>query len=226
MRDDFMSIVSHEVRTPLNGLILETQLRKLHLAKDNASAFTMDKLKAMVERDERQIQSLIRLIEDMLDVSRIRTGKLSIRTSAFDLAELVSNLVESYAAQIAAADSSVTLHAREPVIGVWDEFRLEQVVANLLTNALRYGAHKPIEVRVYCEGDEARVEVRDQGIGISAENQKRIFQQFERVSASHAISGLGLGLFISDQIVAAHSGSISVESEEGQGSMFRVSLPL
>jgi signal transduction histidine kinase len=221
-----MSIVSHEVRTPLNGLILETQLRKLHLAKDNASAFTMDKLKAMVDRDERQIQSLIRLIEDMLDVSRIRTGKLSIRTSPFDLAELVVNMVESYSAQIAAAESVVTLHASEPVIGVWDEFRIEQVVANLLTNALRYGAHKPIEVWVYSEGNEARVDVRDQGIGISAENQKRIFQQFERVSASHAVSGLGLGLFISDQIVAAHGGTISVESEEGNGSLFRVSLPL
>ncbi|EPM78775.1 sensor histidine kinase/response regulator, partial [Pseudomonas syringae pv. actinidiae ICMP 18804] len=107
MRDDFMSIVSHEVRTPLNGLILETQLRKLHLAKDNESAFTMEKLRAMVDRDERQIQSLIRLIEDMLDVSRIRTGKLSIRPSPFDLSELVSQLLESFAAQIAAANSTI-----------------------------------------------------------------------------------------------------------------------
>jgi signal transduction histidine kinase len=226
MRDDFMSIVSHEVRTPLNGLILETQLRQLHLAKDNASAFTMDKLKAMVDRDERQIQSLIRLIEDMLDVSRIRTGKLSIRTSAFDLAELVVNLVESYSAQIAAADCVVTLSAKDPVIGVWDEFRIEQVVANLLTNALRYGAHKPIHVKVYAEDNEARVDVVDNGIGISPENQKRIFQQFERVCAKHAVAGLGLGLFISDQIVAAHAGAITVQSEEGKGSLFRVSLPL
>ncbi|WP_095093937.1 hybrid sensor histidine kinase/response regulator [Pseudomonas sp. Irchel 3A5] len=226
MRDDFMSIVSHEVRTPLNGLILETQLRKLHLAKDNAAAFTMEKLRAMVDRDERQIQSLIRLIEDMLDVSRIRTGKLSIRTSAFDLAELVSNLLESFSAQIAAAESSVTFKAAEPVIGVWDEFRIEQVIANLLTNALRYGARKPIHVRVYAEEGEARVEVRDQGIGISAENQQRIFQQFERVAANHAVHGLGLGLFISDQIVSAHGGRIVVESAEGEGSMFRVCLPV
>lgn len=226
MRDDFMSIVSHEVRTPLNGLILETQLRKLHLAKDNASAFTMEKLRAMVDRDERQIQSLIRLIEDMLDVSRIRTGKLSIRTSAFDLAELVSNLLESFSAQIAAAESSVTFKANEPVIGVWDEFRIEQVIANLLTNALRYGARKPIEVRVYAKEGEARVEVRDQGIGISEENQQRIFQQFERVAANHAVHGLGLGLFISDQIVSAHGGKIVVESAEGEGSMFRVCLPV
>ena len=225
MRDDFMSIVSHEVRTPLNGLILETQLRQLHLAKGNMSAFTLDKLRAMVDRDERQIQSLIRLIEDMLDVSRIRTGKLSIRPSPFDLCELVTQLLESFSAQIAAASSSVTLVAEEPVIGVWDEFRIEQVIANLLTNALRYGARKPIEVRVYCEGGQASVEVRDQGIGITPENQKRIFQQFERVSANHAVAGLGLGLCISEQIVMAHGGRIEVESEEGKGSVFRVCLP-
>jgi signal transduction histidine kinase len=226
MRDDFMSIVSHEVRTPLNGLILETQLRKLHLAKDNMAAFTLEKLRAMVDRDERQIQSLIRLIEDMLDVSRIRTGKLSIRTSPFDLVELVGNLLESFSAQIAAAGSTLSFTADDPVVGVWDEFRIEQVVANLLTNALRYGARKPIHVRVYSDDGQARVEVRDEGIGVSPENQKRIFQQFERVSANHAVHGLGLGLFISDQIVAAHGGTISVESEEGQGSLFRVCLPL
>ena len=226
MRDDFMSIVSHEVRTPLNGLILETQLRKMHLARDNAAAFTLDKMKAMVERDERQIQSLIRLIEDMLDVSRIRTGKLSIRPGQFDLSRLVSTLVETFAPQISAAQSSVNLSAESPVVGLWDEFRIEQVVSNLLTNALRYGAKSPIDVSVYVEGENAIVEVRDQGIGISEENQQRIFQQFERVSAKHAVAGLGLGLFISEQIVAAHGGKITVQSALGEGAVFRVSLPL
>ena len=226
MRDDFMSIVSHEVRTPLNGLILETQLRKMHLARDNAAAFTLDKMQAMVERDERQIQSLIRLIEDMLDVSRIRTGKLSIRPGQFDLSHLVSTLVETFAPQISAAQSSVNLNAESPVVGLWDEFRIEQVVSNLLTNALRYGAKSPIDVSVYVEGENAIVEVRDQGIGISEENQQRIFQQFERVSAKHAVAGLGLGLFISEQIVAAHGGQITVQSALGEGAVFRVSLPL
>ena len=226
MRDDFMSIVSHEVRTPLNGLILETQLRKMHLARDNAAAFTLDKMQAMVERDERQIQSLIRLIEDMLDVSRIRTGKLSIRPGQFDLSHLVSTLVETFAPQISAAQSSVNLNAESPVVGLWDEFRIEQVVSNLLTNALRYGAKSPIDVSVYVEGENAIVEVRDQGIGISEENQQRIFQQFERVSAKHAVAGLGLGLFISEQIVAAHGGNITVQSALGEGAVFRVSLPL
>ncbi|SIR04552.1 Signal transduction histidine kinase [Pseudomonas sp. B10] len=226
MRDDFMSIVAHEVRTPLNGLILETQLRKMHLSRDNAAAFTLDKMQAMVDRDERQIKSLIRLIEDMLDVSRIRTGKLSIRPSRFDLVQLVSNLLQNFAPQMEAAETSVSFEAPVPVEGCWDEFRIEQVVSNLLTNALRYGGRSPIQVRVYREGEEARVEVQDHGIGISAENQKRIFQQFERVSAKTVVAGLGLGLFISEQIVAAHGGSIVVESEINEGALFRVCLPI
>ena len=226
MRDDFMSIVAHEVRTPLNGLILETQLRKMHLARDNAAAFTLDKMHAMVDRDERQIKSLIRLIEDMLDVSRIRTGKLSIRPNSFDLVQLVSNLLQNFAAQIEAAETTVTFEADMPVKGCWDEFRIEQVISNLLTNALRYGGRSPIQVRVYRQGNEARVEVQDHGIGISAENQKRIFQQFERVSAKTVVAGLGLGLFISEQIVAAHGGSIVVESQINEGALFRVCLPI
>ena len=226
MRDDFMSIVSHEVRTPLNGLILETQLRKMHLARNNASAFTMDKMHAMVERDERQIQSLIRLIEDMLDVSRIRTGKLSIRPGEFDLSRAVANLLEVFSPQISAAQSSVNFTADQPVVGQWDEFRIEQVISNLLTNALRYGAKKPIDVAVYTEDDFAVVAVRDNGIGISKDNQQRIFQQFERVSGSHVVAGLGLGLFISEQIVAAHNGKITVQSELGEGALFTIHLPL
>ncbi|BBP70684.1 hybrid sensor histidine kinase/response regulator [Pseudomonas sp. Seg1] len=226
MRDDFMSIVAHEVRTPLNGLILETQLRKMHLARDNAAAFTLDKMHAMVDRDERQIKSLIRLIEDMLDVSRIRTGKLSIRPNRFDLVQLVSNLLQNFAQQIEVAETTVTFEAESPVEGCWDEFRIEQVISNLLTNALRYGGRSPIQVRVYRQGNQARVEVQDHGIGISEENQKRIFQQFERVSAKTVVAGLGLGLFISEQIVAAHGGSIVVESQINEGALFRVCLPI
>jgi len=226
MRDDFMSIVAHEVRTPLNGLILETQLRKMHLARDNAAAFTLDKVRAMVERDERQIKSLIRLIEDMLDVSRIRTGKLSIRPSRMNLTALVENLVRNFQPQIAIAECSLICTADPAVEGFWDEFRIEQVVSNLLTNALRYGGKGPIEVRVYQTPEHACVEVQDHGIGISEENQRRIFQQFERVSSKAVTAGLGLGLFISEQIVTAHGGTITVNSRLNEGALFRVSLPL
>ncbi|MEN0105993.1 MAG: hybrid sensor histidine kinase/response regulator [Pseudomonas sp.] len=226
MRDDFMSIVSHELRTPLNGLVLETQLRKLRLNKGDMSAFSADRLKAMTERDERQINSLVRLIEDMLDVSRIRTGKLSIRPARFDLSALVRRVLENYSAQIAAAGSEVTLTAAEPVTGLWDEFRIEQVVVNLLTNALRYGNKQPVELRVLATPEGACIEVQDHGIGISVPDLARIFQQFERVSSSEVTQGLGLGLFITEQIVASHQGTIEVESHLGQGSLFRVYLPL
>jgi len=226
MRDDFMSIVSHELKTPLNTLILEVQLRKLQLSRNNLAAFSEERLRNMVDKDERQIQSLIRLIDDMLDVSRIRTGKLSIRPSRTDLAQLVGNVVESFAAQMEACGCELRLQREESIIGVWDAFRIEQVLANLLTNAMRYGAGKPVQVSVASCAEGACIEVRDHGIGISPKSLERIFCQFERAEGSESSAGLGLGLFIADQIVRAHYGRIQVQSQEGQGSMFRVVLPL
>ncbi|EMD99505.1 MULTISPECIES: hybrid sensor histidine kinase/response regulator [Stutzerimonas stutzeri subgroup] len=226
MRDDFMSIVSHELKTPLNSLILEVQLRKLQLGRNNLEAFSEERLRNMVDKDERQIQSLIRLIDDMLDVSRIRTGKLSIRPSRTDLAQLVGNVVESFAAQMEACGCELQLERNEPIIGVWDAFRIEQVLANLLTNAMRYGAGKPVHVSAVACAEGACIEVRDHGIGISPQSLERIFCQFERAEGSESSAGLGLGLFIADQIVRAHNGRIQVQSEEGQGSLFRVLLPL
>lgn len=226
MRDDFMSIVSHELKTPLNTLILEVQLRQLQLARNNFAAFDEDRLRQMTDKDERQIQSLIRLIDDMLDVSRIRTGKLSIKPRRVDLGQLVASVVENFAPQLEACGCTLLFQRPEPLHGVWDEFRIEQVLANLLTNAMRYGAGKPVQVSVGAIADGVCIEVRDQGIGISQKSLERIFLQFERAEGSESSAGLGLGLFIAEQIVKAHDGRIEVESEEGRGSLFRVLLPL
>ena len=227
MRDDFMSMVSHELRTPLNTLYLEAQLRQLHLSKGNLANFAPDRLPAMIERDQRQIRNMVRLIDDMLDVTRMRRDALSIQTKSVDLSALSRAVVENLRQQAEAAGSVITLHAPPELRGVWDEFRIEQVLTNLLTNALRYGGGKPVEMTVSLEGDSARVAVRDQGIGIAPEDHARIFEQFERTDDSrrHA-AGLGLGLYITRKIVCLHAGRIGVESAPGEGSTFVVELPL
>lgn len=225
MRDSFMSIASHELRTPLNGLILDVQLRKLRLEQGRTDAFTPDKLHEMIARDERQIRSLSRLIDDMLDVSRIRTGKLSVIPQPGDLGVLAGNVVEGLAAQFASQGNHIDLQVDGPAPVMMDEFRIEQVLANLLTNALRYGGGKPVLVRVSSEGETVRAEVRDQGMGISEADQRRVFEQFERVCDDGVAQGLGLGLFISEQIVQAHGGRIELSSRLGEGSCFSVLLP-
>ena len=227
MRDDFMSMVSHELRTPLNTLYLEAQLRQLHLAKGNLASFSPERLPAMIERDQRQIRNMVRLIDDMLDVTRMRRDALSIKTQPTDLAALAHAVVENLRQQAEAAGAAITLSAPAELRGAWDEFRIEQVLTNLLTNALRYGGGKPVEMVVRQLGNTAQVSVRDQGIGIAPEDQARIFEQFERTddSRKHA-AGLGLGLFITRKIVDLHGGRIGVESAPGEGSRFTVELPL
>ena len=226
MRDDFMSMVAHELRTPLNTLFLEAQLRKMQLDRGRTDVFDAPYLNAMVARDKRQIEAMMRLIDDMMDVTRIRSNALSIRPVEVELQALLARVVDNLSNQAAAAGSAITLEAGQPVTALWDEFRIEQVVINLLTNALRYGEGKPVEVRLRLLPEGACISVRDHGRGISAPDQQRIFEQFSRVASDDGTGGLGLGLFITRQLVEAHGGSISVQSQPGEGSVFTVTLPL
>ncbi|MCG2594306.1 hybrid sensor histidine kinase/response regulator [Ramlibacter sp. XY19] len=224
MRDDFMSMVSHELRNPLNSVYLQAQLRRKMMSgptpPDRATMLRM------VERDERQIRSMIRLLDDMLDVSRLRTGRLAMDPKPFDLAELGRRVVEAISEQAAPAGIAVTLEAPAELLLEGDEFRIEQVITNLLTNALRYGDGKPVAVTVSAGEGRALVSVKDQGMGIAPADQERIFRQFERTEGSAAVPGLGLGLYIARQIVEAHRGRLEVVSELGQGSEFILYLPL
>lgn len=224
MRDDFMSLVSHELRNPLNSVYLQAQVRRKMLAGPRPP--DRDSLLKMVERDERQIRSMIRLLDDMLDVSRVRTGKLAMSPAPFDLAELGRRVVEAIGEQAANTGVAVTLQAPEHLPLEGDEFRVEQVINNLLTNALRYGRGKPVAVTVGSRAGEAFVSVRDQGMGIAAEDQERVFQQFERAEGAAQVAGLGLGLYIARQIAEAHRGRLEVSSAPGEGSDFVLTLPL
>jgi signal transduction histidine kinase len=226
MRDDFMSLVAHELRTPLNTLFLESKMRKMQLDRGRIEVFDAPYLEKMVARDQRQIQSMVRLIDDMLDVSRITSNRLSIRVKEVDLAALLERVAGDLSNQVAAAACSLTVHANTAITVAVDEFRIEQVLINLLTNALRYGKGKPVEITLTAMTESARIDVRDQGIGISEFDQQRVFGQFERANGNDGIGGLGLGLFITRQLVEAHGGQISVQSSLGEGSVFSVTLPL
>jgi signal transduction histidine kinase len=224
MRDEFMSMVVHELRTPLSVLAMEVRVRQHQLAADNGAFFATDNLGRMFERDQRQVRSLTRLIDDMLDVSQIQHGKLSIRRGRCDLVAMLRRVVAEMQGQ--RSDVQITLQCDIPALtGDWDEFRLEQVVINLLTNALRYGGGKPVSVELAQLPGAAAIRVRDHGIGIASEDRGRVFEQFVRVGDRMRTPGLGLGLYITKQLVEAHGGTISVDSTLGEGSTFTVALP-
>lgn len=224
MRDEFMSMVVHELRTPLSVLAMEVRVRQHQVAAGNTTFFSSENLSRMFERDQRQVRSLTRLIDDMLDVSQIQHGKLSIRRGRCDLAAMLRRVVAEVQGQ--RSDVPITLKADGvDVVGDWDEFRLEQVVVNLLTNALRYGAGKPIRVELSELPGAATIRVTDQGVGIAPDDRARVFEQFVRVGDRTRVPGLGLGLYITKQLVEAHGGTISVDSTLGEGSTFTVALP-
>jgi signal transduction histidine kinase len=221
-RDDFLSVASHELKTPLTPLRL-----KLHTLRQSArrGAVDPDALLAHLDIAERQVSRLSRLTDSLLDVSRIGAGKLELDWEDVDLSELVREVVSRFEPQAAKAGCLVTVSASRPVIGRWDRLRLDQVVTNLLSNALKYGAGKPIELSVSEQAGHALLLVRDHGIGIEPGNLSRIFERFERAVSERHYGGLGLGLYITRQIVEALGGTVQAQSTPGEGSTFIVSLP-
>ena len=225
-RDQFLSVASHELKTPLTSLKLQVQMRKRSLTRPTAAqSFSLEKIPALLENDERQIDRLTRLVDDMLDISRIANGKLKLIKEEMDLGQLVHEVVQRHAHQFESIGSELTFESESGVSGRWDRDRLDQVLTNLLTNALKYGAGKPVHVSVRTAGDIALFSVRDRGIGMDPRDHSRIFEQYERAVAPGSIAGLGLGLHIVKQILLAHGGRISVASALGEGSTFTVELP-
>jgi signal transduction histidine kinase len=226
IRDEFISIASHELKTPLTSLKLQTQLNKRVQARDPGAFSPL--VSRLIDGTDSQVDRLTRLVEDMLDVSRIHSGKLLMEKSRFDLAELVADVVPNFSAQLAAAGCALVIERSGPVIGTWDRYRIEQVLNNLLTNAIRYAPGAPIEISVARDDARgiARLRVRDHGPGIAPADHERIFARFERAVVGRGISGLGLGLYICRQIVASHAGTIRVESDVGRGAGFVIELKL
>ena len=221
IRDTFLSVAGHEFRTPLGALTLTLHnlARRPEVEKDERTL-------AGLRTAERQVQRLVRLTDDLLEVGRINAGKIALEPEPTDLTGLAREVAQRLEEPARRAGSPLRLTGSRPVIGLWDRSRLDQVVTNLLSNAIKFGQGHPIEVAVDVDGSSARLVVRDQGIGISPDDQARIFERFERAVSGRSYSGIGLGLWIAREIVHHHDGTIAVDSEPGKGSTFIVHLPL
>ncbi|HZU97447.1 MAG TPA: HAMP domain-containing sensor histidine kinase [Planctomycetota bacterium] len=218
-RDALVSIASHELKNPLGALSMQIALLVKQLEGHGDEVMTSKLFAA-----KRQIGRMTRLIDNLLDVSRITAGRLDLELEDVDLSEVVRDVTVRSADELRSSGCALTVEAG-PSVGRWDRLRLDQIVTNLLSNAMKYGKGKPIEVRV--ESDEKRtlLSVADHGIGISPEDQKRVFERFERAADTRAFEGFGLGLWIVRQIVEALGGTIRVASQVGVGSTFTVDLP-
>ncbi|HEX5745124.1 MAG TPA: ATP-binding protein [Archangium sp.] len=224
-RDEFFTVAAHELRTPTTSLKLNVQ-SLLRGARRAEAGQTPPSLLAKLENIDRNAGRLNALVNELLDVTRIHAGRLRLDLEPVDLAALVQDVAARFELPASQAHSPILLELSGPATGSWDRLRLEQVVTNLLSNALKYGAGKPVRLRVSSDASCARLEVRDEGIGIAPESLPRLFGRFERAVSDRHYGGLGLGLYITRQIVEALGGTVSVTSTPGAGATFTVLLPL
>ena len=223
-RDAFIAAAAHELRNPISPLVLHVQrlLSTTRAASDDhvSAAWLGDQLELLARRLVRFMTALNRL----LDLSSMRHGQIELLPEEVDLAELAREVIAGFEREAGAAGSSLTLHASEAVSGSWDRMRLEQIVANLVSNAVRYGDGKPIQVSVSADEAVAELVVADRGVGISEADQVRIFERFERVHGPNR-SGFGVGLWVVRELSQAMGGRVRVESRPGAGATFTVTLP-
>lgn len=224
LRDEFLSVASHELKTPLTPLRLRMNALEREALQQPDDPFVKT-VQQYLETGRKQVKRLDALMTDLLDVSRIRTGRFPIDREEVDLAVLVREVTRNFELVAARTSTPLVVESPESVMGYWDRGRLEQVVDNLLSNALKYGPGKPVRVRLEAWEGGARLVVQDDGMGMDEALQKRIFDPFVRGVSDRHYGGLGLGLHIVRTIVEALGGHIRVESSPGQGAAFTVELP-
>ena len=224
-RDEFLSIASHELRTPLAALSLQVAGLQRALSRRSNQTEGSQRELHRAGRAVAHVERLTRLVDNLFDVSQITAGRLQLQREPCDLADAVRSVVGELMEQASRSGCAVSVDAPAALGGYWDRFRIEQVITNLLTNAFKYGAGKPVEISLEATETTARLRVRDHGIGIASEATERIFERFERVASGHHQKSLGVGLYIARQVIDAHAGVVRVECSSPAGSTFLVELP-
>jgi signal transduction histidine kinase len=226
VRDEFLSMASHELKTPLTSLQLQNQIQRRNLNKGDRTQLDPKEMMNSLERQGRQFNRLGRLIDDMLDIARISSGKLSLNIEEINLSDVVLEILDRFKPEFESAGCELITNIQSNIVGSLDSFRSEQILVNLFTNVIKYAQGAPVYVDLIKNQDTGVIKVSDNGMGISKENQARIFNRFERAVSYREVGGLGLGLYILKEIVNAHGGSVTVESEPKKGAIFTVTLPL
>lgn len=224
-RDEFLSIASHELRSPITSLKLQLEMILRNIVQNKTGAKDLNVLQKAFDNSIMQVNRLTKLVEDLLDISSVHLGKLKINLErGIDVGALVQEVIQRFQED----DSALLLsnikinfrHPDSPIVGDLDPSRIRQVLRNLVSNAIKYGGNLiNIELKKISP-TEVEMSVEDNGRGIDTKDQERIFHQFERAGSNMNKSGLGLGLYISSQIIIAHGGSIKVESKLGSGAKF------
>jgi signal transduction histidine kinase len=227
-KEDLLAVVSHELKNPLAGLSLQINTidKGLRALEKEGLPSRLSGLHGLISHAQTHIAKLTHLIDGLWEFSSFSHGSLKLNSNWLDLADLAADTVAALSREISGSGSHVDIDASLPVVGYWDRDRLALMLQNLLGNAVKFGCGKPIRVQIDVRGEYALVSVCDQGLGIPAEEQARIFGKFERGRGKDGEPGLGLGLFIADQIAKAHGGSIELESVVGAGATFTVFLPI
>jgi len=223
-RDDFISVAAHELRNPMTPLV--GQINLLRKAARLAGGAVPDRIVQGIERLDFIVRRYIRRTTTLLDISRLSSGRFHLDLTPIDASSVVSDVATDFALHAEAAGSALTISIEKGIIGLLDRTAIEEVAENLISNAIKYGDGKPIDVTLARDAGEMRLQVKDHGFGISAGDQTRIFEQFERLVTGRPTSGFGLGLWVVGQLIEAMGGTITIESHPGQGSTFIVRLPL
>ena len=220
-RDEFIAIAAHELRNPMTPIVGQVQLLLSRARREKASPAMLQGLEML----ELAVDHYIRRATTLLEITRLNSEHVKLEPMSFDLSELVRACVRKYEPLAMRAGSTLECHNPSPVDGTWDHLATEQILENLVSNALRYGDGKPVRVEVESDPDWVEVRVIDHGIGVAPTDRERIFQRFERGPSAPRSGGFGIGLWLASRLVQAQGGTLGLQSELDRGSTFTVRLP-